>query len=114
MNLCQSVSECPKILKIYQVTNIDMGFQKKHVSGGSEDLDFFYRRVSREPPLKIQKKFDYKVEKKFFSLKYIFYLKLVNLETFWNLKSVFGSFMQLLRNLDLNQKADLKGKKNIF
>jgi hypothetical protein len=29
-----------------------MGFQKKHVSGGSEDLDFFYRRVSREPPLK--------------------------------------------------------------
>jgi hypothetical protein len=29
-----------------------MGFQKKHVSGRSEDLDFFYRRVSREPPLK--------------------------------------------------------------
>ena len=41
LSLCQSVSECPKILKIYQVTNIDMGFQKKHVSGGSEDLDFF-------------------------------------------------------------------------
>jgi hypothetical protein len=29
-----------------------MGFQKKNVSGRSEDLDFFYRRVSRELPLK--------------------------------------------------------------
>ena len=33
LNLCQSVRECPKILKICQITNFDMGFQKKHVSG---------------------------------------------------------------------------------
>ena len=37
-----SVTECPKILKIHQITNFDMGFQKKHVSGRSEDLDFFF------------------------------------------------------------------------
>jgi hypothetical protein len=36
-----SVRECPKILKICQKTNFDMGFQKKHVSDRSEDLDFF-------------------------------------------------------------------------
>ena len=41
LTLCQSVRECPKILKIYQITNFDTGFQKKHVSGRSEDLDFF-------------------------------------------------------------------------
>ncbi len=29
-----------------------MGFQKKHVSGRSEDLDFFHRRFSRELLLK--------------------------------------------------------------
>jgi hypothetical protein len=34
-----------------------MGFQKKQVSGRSEDLDFFYRRVSREPPLNENKPF---------------------------------------------------------
>jgi hypothetical protein len=32
-----------------------MGFQKKHVLGRSEDLDFFYRRVSRETLLKFRK-----------------------------------------------------------
>ena len=57
--------------------------------------------------LKIQKKFDLKVEKNFFSQKYIFYLNLINLDTFGTLKSVFVSLMQLLRNFDLNQKADL-------
>jgi hypothetical protein len=39
-------------MNIYQITNFDMGFQKKHVLGRSEDLDFFHRRVSREPLLK--------------------------------------------------------------
>ena len=48
LTLCQSVRECPKILKNCQITKMDMGFQKKYVSGWSEDLDFFYRRVSRE------------------------------------------------------------------
>jgi hypothetical protein len=28
-----SVRECPNFLKICQITNFDMGFQKKHVSG---------------------------------------------------------------------------------
>ncbi len=28
-NPCQSVRECPKILEICQITNFDMGFQKK-------------------------------------------------------------------------------------
>jgi hypothetical protein len=32
-----------------------MGFQKKHVSSRSEDLDFFYRRVSRELSLNMNK-----------------------------------------------------------
>jgi hypothetical protein len=52
LTLCQSVRECPNFLKIYPVTNFDMDFEKKLVSGRSECLDFFYRRVSREPPLK--------------------------------------------------------------
>ena len=64
--------------------------------------------------LKIQKKFDQKVEKNFFSQKYIFYPKLNNLDTFGTLKSVFGNFMRFLRNFDLNQKADLYGKKIKF
>ena len=33
---------------------------------------------------------------------------------FGTLKTVFGNFMQLLRNFDLNQKADLQGKKKYF
>jgi hypothetical protein len=35
------LSEEPNFLKIRQITKFDMGFQKKHVSGRSEDLDFF-------------------------------------------------------------------------
>jgi hypothetical protein len=42
-----------------------MGFQKKHVSGGSEVPIFFYRRVSREPPLK-----DFHLNYNFFFLNY--------------------------------------------
>ena len=57
--------------------------------------------------LKIQKKFDHKVEKKFFSQKQIIYLKLNILANFGTLKSVFDNFMRFLRNFDLNQKADL-------
>jgi hypothetical protein len=32
-----------------------MDLQKKHVSGRFEDLDFFYRRVSRELSLNVTK-----------------------------------------------------------
>ena len=40
-NPCQSVRECPKILKICQITKLDMGFQKKNISSRSENIDFF-------------------------------------------------------------------------
>ncbi len=33
--------ECPKILKICQITKLDMGFQKKNISSRSENIDFF-------------------------------------------------------------------------
>ena len=36
-----STRECPKILKICQITKLDMGFQKKNISSRSEDIDFF-------------------------------------------------------------------------
>ena len=36
-----SVRECPKILKICQITKLDMGFQKKNISSRSENIDFF-------------------------------------------------------------------------
>ena len=36
-------------LKTIQEDNFDMGFQQKNVSGQTEDLVFFRRRVSREP-----------------------------------------------------------------
>jgi hypothetical protein len=45
-----SVRECPKILKICQITNFDMSFQKKNV------MIFFHRRFSRETLLKNDKK----------------------------------------------------------
>jgi hypothetical protein len=41
-----SKTACPHFLKVYQVTNFDMGFQKKRFLGRFEDLDFFYRRTS--------------------------------------------------------------------
>ena len=50
LSLCQSVKECPKFLKICQITNFDMGFQKKQVSGGSEDLDFFSSAIFSRTP----------------------------------------------------------------
>ena len=55
--------------------------------------------------LKIQKKFDLKVEKNFFSQKYIFYLNLINLDTFGTLNSVFVSLMQLLENFENSNDA---------
>ncbi len=55
--------------------------------------------------LKFKKKIGHKIEKNF--SQNFFNLKLINLDTFGTLKSVFGSFMQLLRDFDLNQKADL-------
>ncbi len=36
-----SVSECPKILNICQITKFDMGFQKINMSSRFEKLDFF-------------------------------------------------------------------------
>ena len=33
--------ECPKILKICQITKPYMGFQKKNMTGRSEKVDFF-------------------------------------------------------------------------
>ena len=51
--------------------------------------------------LKIQKKFDHK----FFSQKYIFYLNLINLDTFGTLNSVFVSLMQLLENFENSNDA---------
>ena len=51
LSLCQSVRECPKFLKICQITNFDMGFQKKNVLGGrSEDLDFFSSAIFTRTP----------------------------------------------------------------
>ncbi len=41
LTLCQSVKKCHKIMKICQITNIDMGFQKKDISSRSEQVDFF-------------------------------------------------------------------------
>ncbi len=40
-NALISTRECPKILKICQITNFDMGFQKKNISSRSEKVDFF-------------------------------------------------------------------------
>jgi hypothetical protein len=39
-NPCISTRECPKILKICQITKIDMGFQKKNILSRSEKVDF--------------------------------------------------------------------------
>jgi hypothetical protein len=50
--LCQSGRECPKILKIWQTTNFDMGFQKKDIRSRSEKVDISNRRFSRDSPLK--------------------------------------------------------------
>jgi hypothetical protein len=50
LSLCQSVRNCPKFLKICQLTNFDMGFQKKNVLGRSEDLDFFSSAIFTRTP----------------------------------------------------------------
>ena len=50
LTLCQLVRECPNFLKIYQITNFDMGFQKKRVSDRSKDLDFFPSAIYSQTP----------------------------------------------------------------
>jgi hypothetical protein len=44
---CQSVKECPKILRIIQETNFDMGFQKINMRSWSEKVDFFHWVIFR-------------------------------------------------------------------
>jgi hypothetical protein len=49
------VRQCPKILKIWQITNFDMGFQKKKMfQADLKTSIFFHRRFSREPLLKLK------------------------------------------------------------
>jgi hypothetical protein len=40
LTLCQSVRECPNILKIIQKTNFDMGFLKINMRSRLEKVDF--------------------------------------------------------------------------
>jgi hypothetical protein len=51
-NPCQSVRECPKILKICQITDFDMGFQKINMISRLEKVDFYLRRKLGEVSLK--------------------------------------------------------------
>ncbi len=39
-NHCISTREYPKILKIYQITKLDIGFQKKNTRGRNSNIDF--------------------------------------------------------------------------
>ena len=43
--LSQSVRECPKILKICQITKFDMGFQKNNILGRYKKVDFFIQAI---------------------------------------------------------------------
>jgi hypothetical protein len=45
LNLCQSARECPNFLKIWQLTNFDMGFQKINIRSRNKIVDFFERSV---------------------------------------------------------------------
>jgi hypothetical protein len=51
-NPCQSVRECPKILKICQITQFDMGFQKINMISRYEKVDFLFTRFSQTVALK--------------------------------------------------------------
>ena len=44
---CQSVRKCPDFLKLWLITNFDMGFQKNDIRSQSEKVDFFERSVFR-------------------------------------------------------------------
>ena len=43
--ICQSVRKCPNFLKLWLITNFDMGFQKNDIRSQSEKVDFFERSV---------------------------------------------------------------------
>ena len=45
--ICQSVRKCPNFLKLWLITNFDMGFQKNDIRSQSEKVDFFERSVFR-------------------------------------------------------------------
>jgi hypothetical protein len=53
LNLCQSAKECPNCLKNWQLTNFDMGFQKKTLEAEKKSI-FSNGRFLTEPPLKIE------------------------------------------------------------
>ena len=57
---CQSVRKCPNFLKLWLITNFDMGFQKNDIRSRSEKFDFSNGRFLAEPPLKVFRKLNSK------------------------------------------------------
>ena len=51
---CQSTRISPIDLKLYQIPIFDKGFQKNNMRGRSLTVDFFYRRILGEVPLKLE------------------------------------------------------------